>query len=665
VGTASRDIRNGGTVGAATGSSWNGGTVNGTRRLSRLAAAGILISILLMLAAAVPRHSVTVPRMPGPVWPLPVELPFSAPDLAITLMLWAAALLGSAGVIAGLAAVRRGARFPARLMLTTGLVATAVFVFLQPSGSFDTVSYAAYGRMAVLGHSPYVMTPVQLAKTGDPIGAVATHQPYWHYRTSLYGPVATAEEWAAARLGGTSAAEIILWLKLWNGIVFAAIALGLDRLLRSDPARRTRAHLLWTVNPLLLWALMAGGHIDVLAAGFGFLGLMMVRTRPGDYRVTLPAALGAGLAVGVASDIMLDYLLFGAALAWALRKQPAAFAAAALGGLIALGPISVWAGATYFRGFASRDGVVGADSFYQLVSPAFRHQLPPGMVVAVDLAFVALALLLLWRLPDGPPGMPAIRPALAVSLAWLFVWYYQLPWYDTMAIVLLAVYPASRLDWVVIGQFTIASLANIPGLVFSLHPLWLRYVAVLSAFRIMPLGLFLALAALVWLCVTRAWDFSAWPASRRAVRRPLSGATARQRLVRWCAFPQASPGRPRACEGGAGGGVRCRRRQGTVLLAQRRLRLPGRTRRHADARRGSRGRRPRLPRCQRKLRSPLRHKQAYRGRGRRGAGSGGAVPALRPGRGHLRRQHDVAELHAVPVPRPRAGAGRRDPGHPP
>ncbi len=484
-----------------------------------------------MLVAGLPRHSVTVPKMPAPAGPLPVELPFTAPDLAVTFMLWAAAILGGAGLIAGLVAIHRGARYPAWLMLTIGLVATALFTVLQPAGSFDTVSYAAYGRMAVLGHSPYLMTPAKLAKLGDPIGIVATHQPYWHYRTSLYGPVASAEQWAAARLGGTSVTRIILWLKLWNGLVFAAIALGLDRLLRSDPARRARAHLLWTVNPLLLWALMAGGHLDVLAAGFGFLGLMVLRTRPGDYRVALPAALGAGLAVGVASDIMLDYLLFALALAWALRKQPAAFASAAIGGFIALGPVSLWAGATYFRGFASRDGIVGADSFYQLITPGFRHQLPPGVVLVVDLAFVALALLLLWRLPDGPPGLPAIRPALAVSLAWLFLWYYTLPWYDTMAIGLLAVYPASRLDWAVIGQFTIATLANLPGLVFSLHPHWLSYVAVLSAFRIMPLLLLAALIALVGLALYGRWELGTRGASRRAAPSALSGAPARGRLV--------------------------------------------------------------------------------------------------------------------------------------
>jgi hypothetical protein len=556
------------TVGTV-GSSRNGGTVDGARRLARLAAAGIIVSILIMLMAGLPRHSVTAPKMPAPPGPLPLELPFSAPDLAVTFMLWAAAALGGAGIIAGLVAIRRGARYPAWLMLTTGLVATALFTVLQPAGSFDTVSYAAYGRMAVLGHSPYLMTPAKLAKMGDPVGIVATHQPYWHYRTSLYGPVATAEQWAAARLGGTSVTQIILWLKLWNCIMFAAIALGLDRLLRSDPARRTRAHLLWTVNPLLLWSLMAGGHLDVLAAGFGFLGLMMLRTRPGDNRIALPAALGAGLAVGVACDIMLDYLLFAAAMAWVLRKQPAAFASAAIGGLLTLGPFSLLAGSTYFRGFASRDGIVGADSFYQLISPAFRHQLPPVMVIAVDLAFVALALLLLWRLPAGPPGLPAIRPALAVSLAWLFLWYYTLPWYDTMAIGLLAVYPATRLDWVVIGQFTIATFANLPGLVFSLHPHWLSYIAVLSAFRIMPLLLLAAVLALIWLAVSQRWEPGTSRQSRPAAPPTLSGAPARGRLVRWIAPAHASlarPDRQRAGKGGPGGAVRCGRRPSPLLL---------------------------------------------------------------------------------------------------
>lgn len=548
------------TVHAADGSARNRQSATGTKPLSVAAGVAIVVSVLLMLAAALPRNSATVAKMPRPAGALPVQLPLSVPDTAVTFMLWAGVVLGGAGVIAGLAAVARGARYPAWLLLTGGLVAVAAFTILPPAGSTDTVSYAAYGRIAALGYNPYLVAPAKLARLHDPVGIVATHLPYWHYRTSLYGPIATAEQWAAARLGGSSVYAIVGWLKLWNAIMFAAIALGLDRLLRSDPARRTRVHLLWTVNPLLLWALIAGGHLDVLAAGFGFAGLMILRARPGDGRVPLLCALGAGLLVGLASDVILDYLLFAPALAWALRRQPAAFASAAAGVFVTLVPISLLAGTTYFRGFASRNGIVGADSFYQLISPAFRHQLPTGMALLVDLAFAGLALLLLWGLPDGPPGLPAIRPALAVSLAWLFLWYYTLPWYDTMAVGLLAVYPASRLDWAVIGQFTIATFANVPGLVFSLHPHWLSYVAVLFAFRIMPLLLLAALIALVGLCASRRWEFGRLRRASGAGPPTLSGAAARPRLIT-CWGPAAM------AEGGAGGAVGCGCCAGTVLVA--------------------------------------------------------------------------------------------------
>src|SRR5206468_2465731 len=84
-----------------------------------------------------------------------------------------------------------------------------------------------------------------------------------------YGPVATAAEWGAAELGGTSLARITFWLKLEEAIAFCAVVLALDRLLRADPEMRLRAHLLWSVNPLLLWEIVAGGHIDGLAAVIG------------------------------------------------------------------------------------------------------------------------------------------------------------------------------------------------------------------------------------------------------------------------------------------------------------------------------------------------------------------------------------------------------------
>jgi hypothetical protein len=129
----------------------------------------------------------------------------------------------------------------------------------------------------------------------------------------------------------------------------------------------------------------------------------------------------------------------------------------------------------------------------------------------VDLAFAGLAVLMLWRLPDALPGMPAVQPALAISIAWLFIWYYQLPWYDVMAIGLLAVYPASRLDWAVLGQLTAGTLALMPGVAGSLkrlRPHWLASAASLDTFRLMPVILLTCLVALVWLSLSRAWNIA-------------------------------------------------------------------------------------------------------------------------------------------------------------
>src|SRR5260370_39775967 len=70
---------------------------------------------------------------------------------------------------------------------------------------------------------------------------------------------------------------------------------------------------------------------------------------------------------------------------------------------------------------------------------------------------------MLWRLPEGGLAWPAVRPALAVSAAWLFVWPYQLPWYDAMLICLLVLYPASRLDWLVVARVTAGTFALMPG----------------------------------------------------------------------------------------------------------------------------------------------------------------------------------------------------------
>src|SRR5262249_60584043 len=134
--------------------------------LAVASAACIGSSILIMIVASAARYSPAVPPMPWPPGVPPVEIARHLPVAATYAGLWAAAVLGGGGVIAGLAAVTRGARYPAWLLLAGSLVAVAAFTVLPPAGSTDALSYAPVGRMAALGHNPSGMTPNHPPRTG-------------------------------------------------------------------------------------------------------------------------------------------------------------------------------------------------------------------------------------------------------------------------------------------------------------------------------------------------------------------------------------------------------------------------------------------------------------------------------------------------------------------
>jgi len=116
--------------------------------------------------------------------------------------------LGCAGVIAGLIAV---ARAPARRCGPSWWHRSESWrcsPCSRPAGSTDSISYAASGRTAVIGHSPYVLTPRQLQQSGDPVGQQIPSREIpssWMNAVSVYGPVATAAEWARPNWAGPSA----------------------------------------------------------------------------------------------------------------------------------------------------------------------------------------------------------------------------------------------------------------------------------------------------------------------------------------------------------------------------------------------------------------------------------------------------------------------------
>jgi hypothetical protein len=473
-------------------------TAGRARLLTRLAAAGIGGSILIMIAASAVRDSWMYPPVAPPAWGPPWDLQsVHVPVAAVTVALWIAVLVGLGGVIAGLTAVRLGARPSVRGLLVAAALAVAVLTVLPPAGSTDAFDYAAYGRILALGHSPYVMTPyhLRLAHNTFARSVPAT----WQHFVSVYGPLATLEQFVAAKLGGISAARITFWLKLWNSLAFGLVAFVADRMLRHDPARRLRAHLLWTINPLLLWVIVAAGHLDVLAAAAGLLGLLALGEQRGSARPSVGRLVAAGALIGVAADIKANYVLFGLGVAWALRRSPAALVTAAIAALAVLVPSYAWFGMPAVRALSARRDGLSADSFYHVLESQ-RHL---ALIAAV--LVVAAAVLTLRRLPDGIPGRPAVRAALALSVAWLFFWPYQFPWYDTMIICLLLLYPASRLDWLVLARVAAGTFPNIPGNPGVLLGPFLGTIHTLSVAIFTPLVLLGVAVSLVVLCLTGNW----------------------------------------------------------------------------------------------------------------------------------------------------------------
>ena len=493
--------------------------------VSWIAGTAIAFSVLLMAAVSVAGPSAVVPAIPR-TWPVPpLWLALHPSEVTVTVAIYAAIVLGGLGVGCGLVAVRRGAKLNLRLLATGAAAAIAVLAILPPAGSTDSLSYAAYGRIAVLGHNPYVITPAQLRASGDPIGQQTTRN--WAHDPSLYGPVAITSDWLAAELGGTSVSRIVLWLKLLYGLCFGAIALALDRLLRRDPAARARAHLLWTANPLMLWAVMGGAHIDGLGAVLGLLGLLIARTAtaPADVSpgaspggqpprtpfVTSPSparALMAGLLVGAAIGVKAPLAPLGIALAWSARHSIKSLAAAALGGAVALAPGYLIAGPAALADLLRRSSdLVAFDSFWRLFYSPFGYGAEPaGLELIAAVACVVMAGLLAWRLPRGPASLPAIRPAVVLLVAWLLVWPLQRPWYDATAFCLLAVFPASRLDWLMLVRAVPAAMAMATGADWQPHPVWLSRLIGLVGYDLSPALRLAAVVAAVMFCVFGAWQ---------------------------------------------------------------------------------------------------------------------------------------------------------------
>jgi hypothetical protein len=443
---------------------------------------GLAIGLVLLTGLLGP--SAAQPPLPGASAGLPPYWLTARPSpYLVTGLLLAAGGSGALGLALGLRALGHG-WLPPRAASLGAVLAPAAMALVPPMGSADHLVYAAYGRLAVLGLSPYTHTAHQLAARGDPVGR-AVEAP-WTATPSVYGPVGTAEQWLAARIGGDSPHQIVLALTVLGAVAFILTSLILRRVAGPDPVARARVLLLFSLNPLLLFEVVGGAHIDALALVLAVAALAVVRR----------SAWSAGALVGAACAVKLSFGLYVLALGWSLRARPRRLGAL-LGGalLVGIGTYQL-AGVHALDQARANSRLVSFATVPRLLFGPLEHALgeqPARTVVAAlgAAGLVAVAVALTRVVPGvdqramtptspaeprltGPIGLGsierdvAVRAALVLTLAWSLTAPYSLPWYDVAAWAPLAVSAASPADWLLLVRTMVMTWAYLPGLVVTL-----------------------------------------------------------------------------------------------------------------------------------------------------------------------------------------------------
>jgi hypothetical protein len=551
-----------------------------SRGAGRAGLALTALSIAATIVTGLAGPSAMEPALPGrqgqPPWDLGLQLP---PAAAIGLAA-AALAAGTAGLGLCLHALRRGWTVSPRAVLAAGLTAAAVITLVPPFGSSDQLSYAAYGRMVVTGHDPYLTTPAMLARLGDPVARAVQD---WRGSPSVYGGLATGGQALASWIGGDSARLTVFVLSLLGLAAFAGTGLLLHLLTRGSRPRQLRAGLLWTLNPLLLQVLVAGAHVDSQAvasavAAIAVFALGMpnekVRARPFP---SLGVAAAAGALAGLACAVKLSFLLVAAGLvvaallAWWPRPPSAGRPgrwrplALAVGGVMA-GFMVTAAAALLPWGPQSAGPALRAGSYVSIGSPwraarsGLRLLVGEGhadSLVRAGAIVLAAALLALFARPlrrlvgavtdapaaADPAGVASVTAAqltvlagascFVIGFAWLVAWPYVLPWYDGLGWALLALLPWTprpwaALDWLVLARTAALAFGYLParGITLPSGLGWLRSVVRTG---VTPAALLAAAVTLVLVL----WPYR--PRWRlRAARRagPDAGSTMGSRLAR-------------------------------------------------------------------------------------------------------------------------------------
>jgi hypothetical protein len=426
------------------------------------------------LCATYPRPSVATPPVLLPLTDVARNL--GAPhlaDLVANLIMYGSVLLCCLGLAMMLWANSRGWSPNPRKVFWTAAAAIAVLVNITPVGSSDAASYAAYGRIAALGHSPYTFTPSMLPG-GEYNPYTMLVSPQWQTVPSVYGPVATWTHLLAALIGGDKP-----WLTIWAlMIMIGAAFIATGYVLLRTAENPVRAVLLWVANPLLIVELVMGGHLDSFLALFAICAIVLCRSawvtggpakaRAGWQNAAVAAARSrvaqdfvVGLFVGLAFGIKVNAAFVAVAVAIPLLHDRSWGRLARTGAVAALTTFGLYFfsyGLVALEPLRKASTMVISPTLWRLLQVTVQHYYGNGVEAAVTSTFgfiwPPLMLLLAWYLYNRlSPDVPTVVAATcALTFAWIVVAPWSLPWYSGVAWVALALLPRNSLTrWLTIA----------------------------------------------------------------------------------------------------------------------------------------------------------------------------------------------------------------------
>ena len=407
-----------------------------------------------------------------PPWFIPVEvgaqvgLPLH--EWVVVPALWLGITVGAIGLLIAWRAVTAGWRPRIHRMFYLGVGLNLATAAVPPLTSADVLMYAAYGRLQRQGVDPYSITPAEIFRqTYDPV-LVWTERP-WQDTPSVYGPIASFTQWLANVLGGDSMHDVVFWLQLIHVTAFIVVCAVMVKLAHGDAALQTRSVLFTILNPLLVWAVVAGGHNEALTLVFAIVALWFMRR----------SAFVTGIFIGLAGAVKVSLVFYGLAMVWGYRHDWRKVLQLGIGALLPIGILyGVFAPQALFA--AGRNtGYVSGGSWAPWVDSALAWVLPGGVARSITgilgwtgMVVIAwmLSRVLPWKAVPGAtlpaerdPLTIAVRTAVALCTAWLVTSPYTLAWYDLIVWAPLALLHRTRLDWLMALRGTALSVAYVTG----------------------------------------------------------------------------------------------------------------------------------------------------------------------------------------------------------